>query len=77
MRLIRRWLGWHRDEFIDPRRVNDEIRLERRRELDEDPEYRARVKRRMREGMACPLPPLYDRGKGHAVIPFFIGRWSA
>lgn len=48
--------------FIDPKRINDEVRVERRRYLDDDAAYRDKVKKRMVEGLtARELPPLIDR----------------
>ncbi len=77
--LLRRLLSCkHEDLYLDLKRVNVEVQAERRRELDEDPEYRARVMRRMREGYACPLPPLYKPGqtrRGDLVV--FRGSWGA
>lgn len=48
------------DVYLDDKRINDEVRAERRIGLSDDAGYRARVKRRMMEGYACPLPPLYS-----------------
>jgi len=44
--------------YIDLRRVNDEVRLERRQEYAGDVSYRDRVKRRMALGKACAEPSL-------------------
>jgi hypothetical protein len=45
---------------MDQKRINDEVRAERRLGLADDAGYRARVKRRMMEGYSCTLPPLYS-----------------
>ncbi len=54
---------WPEQELrIDLRRINDEDRLEHRRQLEDDVGYRERVKRRMREGLTDKqLKPLYNR----------------
>ncbi len=60
--MIHRWFFSAQPElFVDLRRVNDEIRKERRREHEGDLRYRARVKRRMIEGHACILPSLAEQ----------------
>ena len=63
---LRRWVrgvfGMDQVLFIDPRRINDEERSERRRALEDNAGYRSRVKRRMLEGLTMEqLPPLYNR----------------
>lgn len=58
MRLF--FLGKRGPIFIDPRRVNDEVRAERRVEAEGDVAYRQKVKQRMVEGYSCKLPPLID-----------------
>ncbi len=74
------WFFPKPDLYLDPRRINDEVRAERRRELDEDPAYRARVKRRMLLGLtAAELPPLIDRdrSKHRGGLVVFRGSWGA
>lgn len=60
---------------ISGQRVNAEIVRELRFEYFEDVEYRARVKKRMLEGLtAAQMPPLYTRipriEGPHQVLPF-------
>src|SRR5262245_23175048 len=49
--------------LIDMKRVNVELRKEGLVGLDDDVDYRDRVKQRMREGARCGHPPLIDRKK--------------
>ena len=64
--------------YIDLKRVNFEDCRERRATLDEDVEYRARVKRRILEGLDSEaMKPLIDRGqfhRRHATVA--IGPWK-
>lgn len=47
---------------IDEKRINEEDRRARRRGLDDDVDYRKRVKRRMLKGLtASEMAPLFDR----------------
>jgi hypothetical protein len=46
---------------IDPKRINEQDRRDRRRGLYDDVEFRQRVKDRMRDGKKCPHPPWYDQ----------------
>ncbi len=48
------------DLFINLRRVNQEDCRIRRLGLEDDVDYRDRVKKRMTEGAKCDLPPLYS-----------------
>jgi len=47
---------------IDPQRLTlEETRLRRAAlDMDDDPEFRAAVKRRMTEGMSCAIKPWYE-----------------
>jgi hypothetical protein len=61
-------LQWLRKAFrertleIDPKRINDEERREKRVELYADVEYRKKVMKRMMKGLtAAQMPPLIDR----------------
>jgi hypothetical protein len=49
--------------LIDMKRVNVELRKEALVGLDDDVDYRNRVKQRIREGAGCGYPPLIDRKK--------------
>ncbi len=66
----------HEELYLDLKRVNVEVQAERRRELDEAPAYRARVKRRMTLGLtAKDMPPLINRERFLAEGVFvFRGR---
>ena len=62
--MLKRLMAWFFDLEPPPLRVSSDdsaSRLARHSTLDDDPAYRARVKQRMLEGAACPLPPLYQR----------------
>ena len=52
---------------IDLKRVNAELRKGDLLGMEDDLDYRERVKQRIREGARCTHPPLIDRTK---VIPF-------
>lgn len=72
---------WHAQVYapplrIDARRMNEEDRLDRRRQLliDDDPEYRAKVKKRMRLGLTREqMRPLYvtpvAKGVRQNIVP--------
>ena len=48
--------------YISNKRINEEVRVARRSIVDEDPEYRAKVKKRMMEGLTSrQLAPLINR----------------
>jgi hypothetical protein len=49
--------------LIDMKRVNVELRKEVLVGLEDDVDYRNRVKERIREGARCGYPPLIDRKK--------------
>ena len=58
--------------YINPQRINDEEGRLRRLQLvlDDDPEYRQRVKLRMMKGLTeLEMAPLYSKGKKVAVPP--------
>ena len=46
---------------IDPKRINEQDRRDRRRGLYDDVEFRRRVADRMRDGVKCPHPPWFDK----------------
>lgn len=48
--------------YIDPQRLNDEECRLRRLHLvmEDDPQFRKQVKRRMMEGRDCKIPPWFD-----------------
>ena len=60
-------LGREPELTLDLKRVNVELRKADLLGLEDDLDYRERVKQRIREGARCTHPPLIDRKK---VIPF-------
>jgi hypothetical protein len=62
------WTG-DRDLYIDMQRVNREVRDQELAHTDDDASdmCKARVKRRMKQGVACKEPPLFTGKKLHLV----------
>jgi hypothetical protein len=74
---LKDWVSWVLDAFrepvmvLDPRRINEEVRIERRQVTMGEAgtgEWRAcaaRVAKRMKMGAAANLPPMYNRDEWH------------
>jgi hypothetical protein len=69
--------GVERPLYVDLKRINFEDCRERRAHLDEDVEYRNRVKRRILEGLdSRAMKPLIDRVEHHREkATISIGPW--
>jgi hypothetical protein len=68
--------GVERPLYVDLKRINFEDCRERRAHLDEDVEYRNRVKRRILEGLdSRAMKPLISRGEHREKATIAIGPW--